>query len=206
MRKICFLYIIISITACKSTRLASQNPSHMITREFEQFDIGKYQVQQHNEPRITLPDGTSIVQSGNRETGFIVNTTPPKPSFFVVYKYYYGNGNIREKAVILGADTYVGKSYQFDEKGKLTKETNEDAAFGKFGYNDVLRYLHQQKMINIHTGENRDKLHLKFNNIDGRKTWEAEIEINGFNNLYVLDGETGEVLKKANHIPIRTVE
>ena len=133
---------------------------------------------------------------GDTRNGFFMCQTPPKPAFFQIYKEYYPNGYLKLKGKRMGGGaTMIGEWEYYDESGKLTSTVDEDKNFDKFGYNELLLFLHQEKHIDIETGDNREKVNFGYDVeskqwyvlVTGPLFWMTE---------YTIDGQTGEVLSK----------
>ena len=144
-------------------------------------------------------NGSETTISGNKRQGFALWQTPPPPAFFKIYKEYYPNGYLKVKGKRMGGGaTMIGEWEYYDETGKLTAVKNEDEKFGKFGYNELLLFLHQQGHIDIETGKNRGNENFVYSaenkrwgvSISGPELWITE---------YVLDGETGVIIHKKEY-------
>ena len=141
-------------------------------------------------------DGSVCKIFGNKTNGFVEWQTPPNPVFLKIYKEYYPNGYLKVKGKRLrNGATLIGEWEYYNENGQLTSTVDEDKKFGKFGYNELYLFLHQQKYINIETGENREKVSFGYN-IE-TKQWSVTITGLGYwMTEYLIDGETGEILNK----------
>jgi hypothetical protein len=178
-------------------------------KDNREFETDKYSDEYH------LPNG-SIVYISDPEFFAI----PSKLSFYLTYKEFFENGSIKVKGKYFGIfklnfySIKIGYWSYFDEKGKLIQEVNEDKKFGKYSYNEVLKFLDEQKDINLNTGEGRDRVNIQFYYSDKstKKLWGIFIKIGepyGVANLpgeigsrggqkgkyYYLDGDTGEIIK-----------
>jgi len=133
---------------------------------------------------------------GDTRNGFTVWQTPPKPAFFKIYKEYYPNGYLKLKGKRMGGGgTMVGEWEYYDENTKLTSVVNEDKKYGKFGYNELLLFLHQEKHIDIETGDNREKVNSKYD-VETKQWYVLATGLLFWMTEYTIDGETGEVLSK----------
>jgi len=140
-------------------------------------------------------NGIETKISGNKKQGFYMRQTPPPPAFFKYYKEYYPNGNLKVKGKSMGGGaTRVGKWEYYNENGELTSVKNEEKKFGKFGYNELLFFLHQQGHINIETGENRENAEFGYNS--ETKRWGVHVFGKHIFTEYVIDGKSGEIIKK----------
>lgn len=146
---------------------------------------------------IEQEDHSVLVIGGNFSTGFAEELIPPAPAFYKIQSEYYPNGQLKEKGKTIGERNCVriGIWQFFDEKGNQIKEVNEDDKFGKFGYNELLAFLHLNKYINIETGENRNKLKLRYD--VEKKQWFVYVQGKFYViTNFVIDGETGAVISK----------
>lgn len=168
----------------------------------EKFDVEAYEKRKEADPWygniINLDDGTKIIQSGHGSlrggAGELI--TPPKPVFYKIKKRYHRTTNTIEfKGKVLG-DMFIDIWQYFDEQGKLVKEVNENAKFGKHHYNDALQFLEKEGWITIKTGEGRERFSLGFEN----DIWYITIIGNMWNGYletyYEVDAKTMKILKK----------
>lgn len=139
-------------------------------------------------------------------------------SNYAIKKVYHGNGMIKEKGVFFNGNDYtkLGLWYEFDDKGKLTKEINHNDGY-KFPFQEVLRFC-QLKNIKVIKGDMR-KLEGGFytdiskREINGKKVWVIKYQdgiknpenvvTDGNKTLYksiyeeiILDGETGNIISE----------
>ena len=136
---------------------------------------------------------------GDTRYGFTMRQTPPNPAFFQIYKQYYPNGYLKLKGKCMGGGaTKIGEWEYYNENGELTSKVDEDKKFGKFGYNELLLFLHQQKHINIETGENREKVDFGYS-IEKKQWGVYAINTYYWVTEYVIDGETGKVINKKEY-------
>jgi hypothetical protein len=150
----------------------------------------------------------------------------PKPLFYVEYKEFYDNGSIKQRGKYFGKfkvgsnSTKIGMWYEFDEKGKLTKQTDEDTKFGAFGYNDVLRFLDKKGDISLCNGKNRENLQIYYYSSveSNKKLWEVFVFLSEATQIigegytisrkrkgYDIDGNTGEIVKYKDLIKYKEI-
>ncbi|WP_409417011.1 hypothetical protein [Flavobacterium sp. PS2] len=153
---------------------------------------------------------------------------PQEKQFYtIVYKYDYTKYTLRKKYKIFGWDSFlrqklkIGFSYEYDEQRNLIKETDEDKKFGKFGYNELLRFLDKEKKINLRKGlegdiNRDDKMDIGFyySDTSNKKSWDVFVHIGLAQGEitppweigerasqpgkgYFIDGNTGEVIKRS---------
>ncbi|KMQ61254.1 hypothetical protein ACM39_17710 [Chryseobacterium sp. FH2] len=194
---------------------------------FETFDFEKFENENNKFRKDEYSD-----QYIFRDKGIVTIMKPedisilPPNSFFTTYKEFYSNGNIKSKGKYFGDCKFyrfsnkIGNWYYFDEKGKLLQQVDEDKKFGKFSYNEVLKFLETQKYINLNTGEGRDKIEVKYYYSDKstKKLWYIVISIGEAYQIpgegyrveqkgkwYALDGNTGETIKEKQLLNYREI-
>jgi len=206
MKKIIIILGIIALAAggCKVNLTKNKDAMTMDKLDFELLEekAQKHTVagQNYFEYDWTFTEnGTETRVYGNKKDGFVMTQIPPNPAFFTIYKTYYPNGFLKYKGNYFGHKTsMIGEWEYYDEHGKLTYVIDEDEKFGKFGYNEVLLFLHQQGNINIETGENREKFTLTYN--VEKKQWGVDVmNVRYQGTRYLIDGETGEVIEKKEY-------
>ena len=142
---------------------------------------------------FTDENGTRTTLSGNTRRGFSVWQTPLFV-FYQIFMEFHPNGYLSRKGKIMGnGGVRVGEWRHYDETGQLIKTVDEDAKFGKFGYNELLLLLHKRGHINIETGAGREGLDISFNSEN--KTWGVITETNFWITIYDIDGQTGDILE-----------
>lgn len=154
---------------------------------------------------------------------------PQKHQFYTIYNEYYKNTfNLKQRGKIFGnghdcciingivRTLKIGIWYEYDEQGKLIKQIDEDKKFGKFGYNELLKFLNKEKQINLHKGVDRDRsgdvdfeITFSYSEQSKKKLWLVNSKITSTQiissqdgevraykrNTYYIDGNTGRVLK-----------
>jgi hypothetical protein len=165
------------------------------------------------------------------ENGTFCNEYPPVPEFYLVQKRYYPNGNIQATGKLLGRNLAIGIWRYYNEEGKLIKEEDEDAKFGKVKIGQILKFIEKEGWIDLSTGKGREEivyttdlgrgyikngiftLHFFKKGEDPIQyndypiwviTIEACPETNFYETNYEIHGETGEVLKKDTEQILRT--
>lgn len=171
MKRILFSFIILSMIGCRLTKTDDINTlSYKNTLKdtliFEKFN---FELHKNNykgydiEDEISLngyyklPEGGSFTAgNGLEEIYYIV--IPPSPAFYTIQYDYYKNGNLKSKGKFAGLDSglAIGSWEYYDESGKLIKEVNEDAKFKFWTFAKILEILHNEKVVNLRTGKNRD--------------------------------------------------
>lgn len=159
----------------------------------------------------SLPNGTEIKitdsnfrkSEGEKYRTFYMKTTPAKPCFYTLMQTFYYNGKIKERGCYLQSDLKIGTWEYYDEHGNKT-EVNEDLGYPEFSYNDVLLFLHKENLVNVYTGQNREKITMAYYE---RPYWEKEPKplwvVDWIDDketftqiIYHLDAKTGKVVAK----------
>jgi len=123
-----------------------------------------------------------------------------KDSYFIITKGYFRNGNIKGKGLFFNNKTFQkGTWYEFDESGKLIKETDYDKPY-KFTFEEIVKFCENEKIplqkgpilqsTGYHTVIRRD-----FN--AESSWWQIEwLKKPNVIEIITLDGNTGKVLKR----------
>ena len=149
--------------------------------------------------------------------------TPPPPAFYRIGKQFYPNGNIKSEITSLGRFVFIDTSRYYDEDGYLVKEVYENKKFSAIKPAYILNFLEKGGWINLKTGKGRTIIkgkgsdlieydecvfELRFEPIGESyfiknnkvPIWVVTItgtQQNKFEETtYLIDGETGRVLKK----------
>ncbi|KMQ59620.1 hypothetical protein ACM39_18500 [Chryseobacterium sp. FH2] len=124
-------------TALKNKKI---NPyQYLVTKDFEKINFSK-------------GDYTKTLQNGNfievKDFGNdVYHNEYIKNTYYLIRKGYYPNGNIEFKGISFNQDTFkMGIWYEFDENGKLIKETNYDDGYD-FTLKEVIQYAESLKTI-----------------------------------------------------------
>ena len=129
----------------------------IVSKEFETFDfetyeerppenseLGGYRESQYikrlSNGIVTIMNFAGIGLGG----GFYCIIFYPD-SYFLEWRLYYANGNIKEKGLRYNQGFQKGIWYEFDETGKLIKETNYDAPF-QFTFEDIVQYCKKNEI------------------------------------------------------------
>ncbi|WP_146106063.1 hypothetical protein [Apibacter adventoris] len=204
------------IFSCQGQEIKKSKPNKKDTAMIEKFDFDMYKKTEQGSITYTKNDDTEIYMIDFDNEGGFQRERLPSPSFLIVYKEYYANGNLKLKETYIGEHVKVGISQYYDEKGNLIKEVNEDQKFGKIKPQQVLEFLQEKGYINLKTGkgrvdeDGRAVFELYFGEQNKEKYWIISI-VKGIPNTdpknfpefgeppafiplnYVMDGETGKV-------------
>ncbi|ELY2018408.1 hypothetical protein SL053_002332 [Flavobacterium psychrophilum] len=216
MRKALYIAIALVIIGCKTGYIEKKIKKNL----FNKFDYENWGNEKYKEgigrssyiyKRIEYRPDTD----GNN--GFCIYIEPQKKQFYTIYNQYYGsNFNLKERGKFFGdgqgvageghiEELKIGIWDEYDEKGNLIKQTDEDKKFGKFGYNELLKFLDKEKKISLKNGVIRGKsgkplfyTHFYYSDISDKKLWFVIIyksDEEPSKDGYYIDGNTGRVLK-----------
>lgn len=199
---------------------------------FETFDYDKFEKENEKYKESEHSD-TYFFKNGKiiYASQYEFYEIPPFPYFYLNYKEFYEYpdkpSNIKEKGKYFGdlslrfvGNIKIGYWYYFDENGNLIQQVDEDKKFGKFGYNEVLKFLDEQKHINLKTGEGRDRVKIDFYYSDKtpKKLWNIFVKVGEAYQIpgegyrieqkgkgYYLDGDTGEIIKGKKLLEYREI-
>ncbi|WP_294246340.1 hypothetical protein [uncultured Chryseobacterium sp.] len=123
-----------------------ENFSILIDDRTEYFDRTKFYT--GNENGLTkiyeLGNGTIMKEGAGEDGSWFATYKTRSGSCFSVYREYNHRGCIRKKwTAFRNGGAVVGIRYDFDESGKLQRQTNEEENF-LFTPNDVIRYCLDQ--------------------------------------------------------------
>ncbi|WP_458008567.1 hypothetical protein [Flavobacterium sp. PL002] len=136
---------------------------------------------------------------------------PQKKQFYTIYNEYYRSTlNLSQRGKIFGnghdccingtvKTLKIGIWYHYDEQGNLIKETDEDKKFGKFGYNELLKFLDKEKQINLRKGVSRNssgdarfEIIFFYSEQSDKKLWHVFVHTGLRETLITPRGEIGE--------------
>lgn len=180
----------------------SQNrlkPKDFMELNNETFDLDFYEKNKQENDDLyfeeTKKDGTFIFITSIRDRSFTIIISKP-PYYFTQIKEFNKEGKLTAKGISLEG-CRIEKWLECDENGENCKVVNYEKNRGKFSYNNVLKFLEKKKFINpkIKNREDRTGFDLKYSY--EQKTWEVKAwhkyDLGYY--TYVLDGDTGEILK-----------
>lgn len=215
-----FIFILFSCNGqdSKSDSVLKEKTSKKMN--MQKFDIDRFNKNKNQEGIYSFKDdfGNDVKEEGDADNGYIENLKLSNNLFYIEYKEYYTSGKIKVIGKTLLDNTAVGVPVDlwqyFDENGKIIKEVDENKKFGKFGPNELLKFLESEKIIDLKTGkgwylkDNRNSFTISFDEID--KIWEvassegsmarAEKSPSGqalkVKYHYLIDSNTGKIKEK----------
>ena len=183
MKKILYFISFLSMISCKSIQLIENYKINNFLKDtimFEKFDFELDKNNYKGYVRATIEElpvlggyfklsdgGFFDDQSDYTSDGeYRYYVIPPPPAFYYQCFCYYQNGSLKSKGKYFGLRSIVsiGIWKFYDENGKLIKEVNEDAKFRFWTSDKILEILHNEGLINLRTGVNRnpDKFEVYF--------------------------------------------
>lgn len=156
----------------------------------EKFDIERFNKNSINEEFvINLIDGSSIKQYGNSRSGYVEIVKPKNNDFIEIYKSYFTNGKIEIIGESFPNDFEKGIWKEFDEQGKLIKETNYDKGFD-YTWEDLLKFLKKRNVNpkNRYTDIHKENGNWRLSYIKGIYIYDV-----------ILEGKTGVIIQDAKN-------
>ncbi len=206
MKKLIYIAIILlGFNSCKAQDNKKMDEKIIIpevTKKFETFDIEEFHI--NNKSRFDkILNDTHTIYTGDKKNSDIKSGFSKKiyyeNSVFFKIKNYYPNGNIEIKGLRFNNGSEYSIWYEFDEKGKLIKETNTDVGYD-FGWDKIIQYC-DNNSITLEKGYPKQggiKTEIYKNDDDGNKVWEISYyDYKKEQYLGItLDGKTGKLLKE----------
>jgi len=183
----------------KHTAMITQNNyKSLINDKIESFDTRKfYQNNGDGLGKTYESNGAIIEESAGEKASWFTAYITPKNSVFTIYKEYNHKGIIYRKWVnFRNGGGPVGIKYEFDDFGKLIKETDTDKDF-KITPDDIINYCKKNDidLFSTYTYIDRfvdEKTKQGFYNVNYRGKYEGEY---GARIVILLHGNTGEIRK-----------
>jgi hypothetical protein len=171
------------------------------TTKMKTFDIATFEKNKiGNEYFFITKDSTVVKQSDDDYEYY--ETVKSKESFFQIINRYYKSGKIKLEGQIFQNFFQKGVWKEYDEEGKLLKETDYDKPY-KFTWEDILKYIKKRKLdMNAYGFEVTRSFGFDTENI-GKETekpfWAItynKSEENMLLGVVIMDGITGEIIKE----------
>jgi hypothetical protein len=121
----------------------------------------------------------------------------PKNSVYEIIKVYYPNKNIKVKCILVNKlNIFLGKEYNYNDEGKLTKTIDHDLGWD-FSFENVVSFVKTRKG-DLQRVNRNDKIE-KSESKTGLKYWtvklyNTQITTKGLFDLIKLDAKTGQIL------------
>jgi len=207
MKKKILIYVLLGLlTSCiaqknKEKSIKKDIMIPKLDRNFEMFDLNRYNRLQALNPYLVkeLMTNGNYLEMFKSDAGLGIYETLSN-SYFQISKVYYKNGYIKAKGVEFNGYAFnMGIWYEFDESGKLIKETDYDKPY-KFTFDDIVKFCENEKILlqkgpilqntGYHTVIRRD------HNAES-SWWQIEwLKKPNVIEIIKLDGNTGKILKR----------
>lgn len=176
-------FLIIILNTC-----SAQKETTMKTFDIENFNKNKDHLN-----RYTFITEDSISVKQNRWQFGFEEIITKKGALISTYKKYYNSGKLKLKGDFFPNDFEKGTWKEYDEQGKLIKETNYDAPY-KFTWEDILIFIKERK-IDI----NCNNFEVGRNIVKERPVWSITYNKKGTDLLSIIGiyGDTGEVFQES---------
>lgn len=176
-------FLLITLNAC-----TAQKDTKMKTFDIENFNKNKNHLNHHS---FIKNDSTSVKQS-RWQFGFEEIITK-KDNLISTYYKYYESGKLKIEGDFFPNDFEKGIWKEYDEQGKILKETNYDALY-KFTWEDILEFITKRK-IDI----NGNNFEVGRNIVEGRPVWgitynKKETDMLSMIGIY---GDNGELFQES---------
>ncbi len=150
MKKLFLFLSFLLLISCKSQ---NKNMDMLIVdNSLEKFqEISFHRIIQENDlVKRGYLDDESYIEVFYNTNAFKIVLITPKNSYFSIYKEYYNNNNLKSKGLRFNNNNYrdpfkKGIWYEFDESGKLIKETDYDRPF-KFTFEDIVKFCEKENI------------------------------------------------------------
>ncbi|QKX07088.1 hypothetical protein HN014_19935 [Aquimarina sp. TRL1] len=157
-------------------------------KRFDLETFNKHKDTIRNEYNRTLDNGTVIRQRKGREQ--YIEIIKYKDKYIEDFNSYYKNGTLKISGYFLENDFYTGVWKEYNQEGKLIKETDYDKGFN-YTWEDLLKLLKERK-VDIKDTDNttirKDNGNWRFSYVKGIYIYDV-----------IIDSKTGKVLQDAKN-------
>ncbi len=226
MKEKLFTYLLVLFfISCNGQAKKNNMPAKSIknkTTQNNMFDINRFNKNKDIDRSYKYKDvGGNVVFEVENNADFYDRWEILPNNFYKTYsQYYHKTGVLAKTGTYFGGayiddvqhlTTKVGKWQYYDEKGILIKEENEEAKFGKFGHENLLKFLETEGLINTKTGEGKKFLNISYGVdtitkiVEERKEnpwmpnkgewsviYSKTLPLN--DHIYIINGESGKVI------------
>lgn len=210
--KILIIFILLFCISCTGQTDKAKKTDNTAKQEtMKNFDIEKFKKSKDKGGVfLTLTDGTKIEQYES-DNGYDEIIHHYAPNFTGQYNSYYKSGKLKSTTNTF-FNIGIGKMYEYDEKGNIKKEKDEDKKFGKVRYTDILKFLEEKKYLDLKSGKGwylengNNAFDVTFD--EESKQWRISITSGKLgpggktgtalllDKIYIIDGNSGKVIGK----------
>jgi|GEM_PF-2696359 len=209
MKKL-FLIFLITFISCdgQKNKDTQNNPVSVMKK----FDIEKFNANKDKRGIYQFSsDGKNIEQMAGSDKEYVEEIIYPAPYFYSFQNIYDAKGHIKSSTQLI-SNVAIGKSKEFDEKGNIIKEIDEDEKFGKITYSEILKLISEKNHLNLQDNNGwftDNRLVFEINFDEKTKVWTVRslkgnhvISKNSPNGqalsssfYHEIDGNTGKIIK-----------
>lgn len=209
MKKI-FLILLLTFISCEGQE--KKNTQNKPVSAMKKFDIEKFNINKDKRGIYQFSfDGKNIEQMAGSDEEYIEEIIYPAPYFYSFQNIYDGKGHLKSSTQLL-SNVAIGKSKEFDDKGNVINEIDEDKKFGKITYNEILKLISEKNSLNLHNNKGwfaDNRLIFEINFDENTKVWTVRslkgnhvVSKNSPNGQALsssyyqeIDGNTGKIIK-----------
>ena len=209
MKKLFLIFLITFISCDGQKKKDTQNNP---VSAMKKFDIEKFNANKDKRGIYQFSsDGKNIEQMAGSDEEFVEEIIYPAPYFYSFQNIYDAKGHIKSSTQLL-SNVAIGKSKEFDEKGNVVKEIDEDKKFGKITYREILKLISEKNDLNLQDNNGwftDNRLVFEINFDEKTKVWTVRslkgnhvISKNSPNGqalsssfYHEIDGNTGKIIK-----------
>ena len=209
MKKLFLIFLITFISCDGQKKKDTQNNP---VSAMKKYDIEKFNANKDKRGIYQFSsDGKNIEQMAGSDEEFVEEIIYPAPYFYSFQNIYDAKGHIKSSTQLL-SNVAIGKSKEFDEKGNVIKEIDEDKKFGKITYREILKLISEKNHLNLQDNNGwftDNRLVFEINFDEKTKVWTVRslkgnhvISKNSPNGQALssffyqeIDGNTGKIIK-----------
>ena len=150
-------FVIITLCLINSCNSNFNNSKNSNTMEKYDFELMKEFTSRGVLDTVIKRGDTLIFVNSMTESGSFYNEYPPAPTFYHVVKVFYPNGILKHKGKYI-RNIEIGIWQDYDEKGRLLKEEDEDRKFGRIKLDWILKFIEKEGWIDLKTGRGREEI------------------------------------------------
>lgn len=206
------LYLIFLLTFISCDGQNKENTQNKPVSAMKNFDIEKFNGNKDKRGIYQFSsDGKKIEQMAGGEGEYMEEIIYPAPYFYSFQNVYDSKGHLRSSTQLV-SNVAIGKSKEYDEKGNIIKEIDEDKKFGKITYRDILDLISEKNNLDLQNNKGwfaDDRLVFEINFDENSKIWTVRslkgnhvISKNSPNGqalsssfYHEIDGNTGKIIK-----------
>lgn len=209
MKNLFLIFLLTFISCDGQIKKKTQNKT---VSAMKNFDIEKFNANKDKRGIYQFSsNGKNIEQMAGSDEEYIEEIIYPAPYFYSFQNIYDGKGHLKSSTQLL-SNVAIGKSTEFDERGNIIKEIDEDKKFGKITYREILDLISEKNNLDLQNNKGwfkDNRLVFEINFDERTKVWTVRsltgthvISKNSPNGQALsssfyqeIDGNTGKVIK-----------